>query len=381
MVRSTSSLIVLAALIASYPAPAQGQTPDRPVTDLAGSTEPNPLSGLPRPPDQPASLLQPAPTGQAYACPQLERPYFERDPRLDPADLPHPGWLFDVQLGIMGSSVVEHLGQTDPPGQVTVAVPGTAHTSDVVIVPMAALNWTVSPRFEVGYRLPSGFGEVDVAYRFLMAEGTGSTANPIAAPDATAALQSHLDMNVGDLDYASRETSLGEMWGMKWRIGLRYADVLFDSQADESLDAARAASGIFERSISNNFWGIGPHATLELNTRRNPCGLRWVGRLDTALLFGEVEQQFAELSTSRGPGGLPLSGETHLVNGQQVPMLGGFLGLDWRPACRPNLDILLGYTAEYWWNVGRLSDPDIYNGQSAGEVGTHGVVLRLEYNY
>jgi hypothetical protein len=188
-------------------------------------------------------------------------------------------------------------------------------------------------------------------------------------------------MNVGDLDYASRETSLGENWGMKWRIGLRYADLFFDSQADEPLAAATAGSGIFERSISNNFWGIGPHATLELNWRRNQCGLGWVGRLDTALLFGEVEQRFAELSTSSGPGGLPLSGETHLVNGQQVSMLSGILGLDWRPPCRPNLDILLGYTAEYWWNVGRLSDPDIYNGQSAGEVGSHGPLLRLEYNY
>ena len=68
--------------------------------------------------------------------------------------------------------VVERLGQTDPAGQITVAVPGTGHTSDVVSVPMAELNWTVSPRFELGYRLPSGFGEVDVAYRFLLAEGT-----------------------------------------------------------------------------------------------------------------------------------------------------------------------------------------------------------------
>ena len=78
--------------------------PGQPVTDLAGSTEPNPLPGLPRPPDQPASLLQPAPAGQVYGCPQLECPYFERDPRLDPAELPQPGWLFDVELGIMGSS-------------------------------------------------------------------------------------------------------------------------------------------------------------------------------------------------------------------------------------------------------------------------------------
>jgi hypothetical protein len=165
---------------------------------------------------------------------------------------------------------------------------------------------------------------------------------------------------------------------MKWRIGLRTADVFFDSQADEPLAAAAAlgASGVFERSISNNFWGIGPHAALELKRRRNPWGLGWVGRLDGALLFGDVRQRFAEVSTTPGS-----SSSFDASNPQQAPMFGGFLGLDWRPPCRPNLDILLGYTAEYWWNVGRLSDPDIYNGRSAGEVGAHGPVLRLEYNY
>ncbi len=76
------------------------------------------------------------------------------------------------------------------------AVPGTGHTGDVVIVPMAKLDWTVSPRFELGYRLPSGFGEVDVAYRFLLADGTGSTpAGSTASPDAAAALSSHLNSN------------------------------------------------------------------------------------------------------------------------------------------------------------------------------------------
>ena len=73
--------------------------------------------------------------------------------------------------------------------------------------------------------------------------------------------------------------------------------------------------------------------------------------------------------------------EIDYPNDQQVPILSGFLGLDWRPPSRPNLDILLGSTAEYWWNVGRLSDPDIYNGDSAGEMGAYGVSLRLEYNF
>jgi hypothetical protein len=163
---------------------------------------------------------------------------------------------------------------------------------------------------------------------------------------------------------------------MKWRIGLRAADVFFDSQADELPADAEHHSGIFERSISNNFWGIGPHAGLELNGRRNPWGLGWVGRLDTALLFGQVRQRFTEVSTTPGGGGV-----YDLTNDEQAPMLNGFLGLDWRPPCRASLDILVGYSAEYWWNVGRLSDPDFYNGKTAGEVGSQGPVLRLEFNY
>ena len=107
-------------------------------------------------------------------------------------------------------------------------------------------------------------------------------------------------------------------------------------------------------------------------------GMGWpIGR---GLLFGEVEQRFAELSTTPGPSGFPerrdslrqcaASADAQRLSGARLaaPM-------------PPELDILLGYTAEYWWNVGRLSDPDFYNGQSAGEVGLQAPVFRLEYNY
>ena len=71
-------------------------------------------------------------------------------------------------------------------------------------------------------------------------------------------------MNVGDVDYASHETSLGPNWLMKWRIGLRLAGLSFDSEAVEPLAAAAAGSGIFLRSIENDYFGVGPHAGLEL---------------------------------------------------------------------------------------------------------------------
>ncbi len=264
----------------------------------------------------------------------------------------------------MGATLSNQVGNTAPP------IPGVAN------VPMAALDWTISPRFELGYRLPSGFGEFDVSYRFLRTEGTGTTPQgSTASPDSDAALTSHLRINVGDIDYASNETSLGPDWRMKWRIGLRAADVFFDSQANELLAAAEAGSGIFQRSIANDFWGVGPHAGVELNTRRCPWGLGWVGRLDAALLFGKTRQTFVRTSTAGS------SAEIDFEDFEQSPLLSGFLGLDWRPPCCANLDIVLGFTAEYWWNVGRIDDPTIYNYQSAGEVGDYGGVLRLEYNY
>ncbi len=170
---------------------------------------------------------------------------------------------------------------------------------------------------------------------------------------------------------------LGPGFGMKWRIGLRTADAIFNSRADEPLaEALPPGSGFFERSISNHFWGIGPHAAVELGRRWNDYGLGVVGRLDGGLLFGRVTQEFSQLSTT--PGG----NEAYSFNNlQQVPMLGGFLGLDWCPASCPKFDFQLGYTAEYWWNVGRLSDPNLYNSQSAGEFGTSGVEFRMQYNY
>lgn len=338
-----------------------------PTASTPAATSSDILPGFPHPPDVPASLLQPA--APTYEGDTPAGPYFQRDPLLDPLDMAQPGWLFDVEVDLIGNHVLNQLANT-------VALPLPGHGSDPVSVPMARLDWTAAPRFELGYRLPSGFGEIVANYRFLSTSGRGST----PGPDTTAALTSNLDLNAGDLDYASREWSLGPEWGMKWRIGARAADVRFASIAEQPFAAAAAGSGILQMRIANEFYGIGPHAALELQRRPNDWGLGLVGRLDTALLFGTVHQHFEELSTTAGPGGLQ-GGQSDLQNAQQVPVLGGFLGLEWRPRWANQFSLQLGYMAEYWWNIGRISDPPIYNGQSAGELGTHGVVLRLECNY
>jgi hypothetical protein len=349
---------------------AVARTPARPTAN-GGSGERDPLPGLPQPPEQPASLFQPPPPGTAYGNPDLESPYFARDPLLDRFQFSQPGWLFDAELDLLGSHVFDHVGQFNSPPPIAVPF--------VVSVPMARLAWDVSPRFELGYRLPSAFGELNASYRFLEARGSGSTTDVSAAPDGTATLNSHLHIDVADLDYASHEVSLaylpGANWDMKWRLGLRSADAVFDSRADEPLAEAGSGTAVYERSINNTYWGIGPHAAVELRRRPSNWGLGLVARLDSALLFGKVRQSFVEISTSAASEGFALS------NHEQVPILSGFLGLDWRPARCPAFDLQFGVTGEYWWNVGRLSEPDVYDGETAGEIGLYGAFFRVEYNY
>jgi Legionella pneumophila major outer membrane protein precursor len=368
MARLSCLLVVLPVLVGIPPAPqafAQTQKPPSasPAPVPSTATEPDVLPGLPRPPDAPGSLLREPAAPSAYSCDPLPGPYFERDPRLDPPPLPPPGWFTDVDVGVVGSHVKNRLREIVLVGS---RLPETVH------LPAAELEWTIGPRIELGYRLPSGFGEFAVAYRFFATDGSGS----VLGPDGIAALKSRLAVNMVDVHYASREISLWPHCDMKWRFGLRWADAFFDSRAEESFAAAAAGSGIFQTRVSNNFWGVGPHVGLELAKRFPGSGLSLVGWADGATLLGRIRQNLFEASTSPGADGQLATGNTRLTVSQDVPIVSAFLGLGWQPPRYPCSHVFLGYHYEYWWNVGRNSST-----LSRGELGDQGPVLRAEINF
>jgi Legionella pneumophila major outer membrane protein precursor len=351
-----------AAPTATGPGLAAGQTLETPVYDTG---EPGVLPNLPHPPEIPSSLYQqPAPV-PPYACAPLPGPYFEKDPLLDPPCLPQPGWFADADLEIVGPHFKDRLVDTV---QVDGRPPDTVH------VPGADLDWTVLPRIEVGYRLSSGFGEFLVGYRFFSTDGSAV----LPSPDGTAAVRSRLDLNMVDMDYASREF-FTDQWPyvhMKWRFGLRWADAYFDTQALESFTAAAAGTGVFERGASNNFWGLGPHLGLELDRPFCGTGLDLVGWADGATLLGRLRQNFFEEATTLGSNGLPPYGNTRESVSQDVPIINLFIGLSWRPPNYPYFRAYAGYAYEYWWNVGRNS-----NTLSRGELSDQGVLLRAGFTY
>jgi hypothetical protein len=301
----------------------------------------------------PAPAAPPTPT---FAPAFLPGPYFEVDPLLDRPPLPPPGWFTDVDLGVVIPHVKNHLTN-----QVQLA---GATGPDTVQVGAAPLDWTVLPRFEVGYRLPSGFGACALSYRFLGTQGTGTT----LGMDGPAALKSRLDLNEVSLDYISDETSLWPNWDMRWRVGLRLAFIYFDSRAEESQALAAAGSGIFAQRDSNWFGGAGLHAGLELGRQIDGTGLAFVMRGDFGLYLARIQQGFFEESTDG------LAAQTRNSGSQGVPQMQLFFGLRWQPPRWRAADFSVGYQYEHWWDLGKLRD-------STAELSEQGLALRAEFRF
>jgi hypothetical protein len=356
MARTLPVLPILALLAALLPASlALAQAP-KSSPDSGAVATPDPLPGLPQPLDTPRSLMQPEqPLGPHGDTP--EQPYFELNPYLDPPQLPQPGWLADVQLGGLDPHFKNKLSET---------VTTSDGTTATVHAPGAALDWAFAGRVEAGYRIPSGWGELALSYRFFNTSGSEAG----VGEDGAAALSSRLDVNIIDLDYASREFSLWPHWDMKWRLGVRTAFVYYDSQAQESAAVAATGSGLPFQRNTNNFTGAGPHASVELARHFEDSGLAFITKVDAASIIGQLSQDFFAQSLAGG------TGQTIDRATQDVPVLHWDIGLSWQPPNWKNVQISAGYEYEYWWNVGRFS-----NGVSRADMSDSGLFLRAAINY
>jgi hypothetical protein len=276
------------------------------------------------------------------------------EPLLDhPVSAP-PGWFVGIDLSVLGPHIKNRL---QAPVTVNGFEPNTVH------LPTAELDWVGSPRFELGYRFPEGVGELLVSYRFLATEGS-DTLSAFDLDGSEGFLKSRLNLDVVDIDYASCECSLYAHWTMKWRVGVRIADVFFSSRAD----------GLFiEQRTSNNFVGAGPHVGLDLWRSLSIPGLALFGRIEGAGVIGEIHQSFEEkffLDDGRLVGGATTAHDT-----QFLPVLTFRTGLSWTP-CR-NFHwsrFAFGYELEQWWNLGEA-------GGSHAELTTQGIFFSGEFTF
>lgn len=360
MVRSSRVLLVLGLLAGACCAPrAFGQ-------GVPSSSEPLPC--LPVVPDLPRSLYAPPPPQPPPLCIEDDC-YLEPDPKLDTPELPLPGFFVNAEIAPTWAAVRKE-GINAP---VTIFAPGGT-TNTVAIPGHAALATTVVPRIEVGYRLPSGFGEVLCAFQSLSTSGSQYG----VGPDGPAQLTSKLSIQMLDFDYASREMCLRPCWDMRWWFGMRAAVAYYSNEALESPAVAATGFGGFSQQTTNIWEGAGPHFGLEIARRDLWHGLGLVARTDAFFTLGRLHQGF--FAEVQNPDGSLSSGYNRFGSSQSPFVLTSQVGLRWEPPELPHSFFFLGYVEQYWWYVMQRNndDPNLSNN---GEISTNGLWLRAEFNF
>jgi hypothetical protein len=360
MDRRLTELVLLAAVLATSAAPAAAQQPllgpaaparpvvrssqtrwvaaDQAVEDIGApvgeSQQRQILQSLPELPSQPRSLFDPAPP-LGPPPRDLEHPYLERDPLLDPADWPQPGWFTDIDVG----AIKPHVTYT-----IANPIQTQLNAAPIVQIGSAHLNCAVAPRFEIGYRLPSGFGEISVSDRFFNTGGSDT----VLRPDGPAHRSSTFFLNYTDVDYASRELTPWANWSLKFRGGVRFAQTAFTTRLDESFAEAAAGSGVFAQTQSNRAGGGGVHFGVAAD-RRLGRGWTLVSQADASDLFMRTTQTATATRTTMTPAGGFDTGSFGTTFIQQNPILTVQLGLNYQPARWRNSRFYLGYFGQFWY--------------------------------
>lgn len=329
------------------PPPVGLGVPLPPPPGMGAVLPPPPGSGTPLPP---APLLPPP--YNPYQ--DTNGPLLRGDPLLDQPAYPPPGWFGAVELNVLAPHIKN--GLVAP-----VAVDGASPQN--VQLPGASLDWTGAPRLEVGYRFPEGCGEVLASYRLLNSQGT-DTLLGFDLDGGPGFLRSQLSANVLDLDYSSREYSLAPHWDLKWKLGIRLADIFFDSRAEGAL---------LEERTSNLFYGAGPHVGLDLWRTFDVPELGLFFRLEGASVIGQIRQSFEQVEMT--PDGGLVGGATNVHTTQTVPVLSLQLGLSWTPCWHGRYSrFAFGYEFERWWYLGEA-------GESHAELTDQGLFFRAEFGF
>jgi hypothetical protein len=301
---------------------------------------------LPNIPLRPAAYILP-PVDQQPEVPPIV------DPILDDSPVAGPGFFSNVELFFVRPHLNSHLT-----GNVTVS-PTQVDTVDVQI--NGSMGTTVSPRFEVGYRLPQQLGEFLIADRFETIQRT-------LIPADAALEKDRLAMNLIDFDWGNRHPFGLQLpgWDIRFNVGVRLGTIYYDAKQDFAVSPL--GPDVTEQKATNYFIGVGPESGLELSREIFVPGLAIIGRVSGADMFGELHQTFSQT----------IAGSTFsssFRNQVAIPNLTVQAGLSYTLPGWNYSRILLGYVWEEFWQLGRLG----FSGN--GDLLNRGLFLRAEFNF
>jgi hypothetical protein len=317
-----------------------------------------PCTGAADPPPVPAPAPPPA-----YVLPPVNEPlvpaFIRPDPLLERPEAPMPGPFFNVE------TTVDFVHLRNQPSIPVVISPTQ---TDVIRFPGNRLDDTVTPRFEIGYRLPDGLGDFRLSYRFLVTSGNNDFTNADLGPVSQ---HGRLDLNVLDLLYTTREYSLDPHWAMWWWVGVRYSYLYFDSRVNV-LNPGTDVGSVLAQSESNSVWGLGPMFGLEVDRKTSVPGLALFFRDDISGMWARIKQVGTEdVVPGAGVTGFNLS---RIQTSLGVPTFDFTVGLSYTIPEWNQSRLMIGYHYEVWWQIGRLND-------SRGTLEEQGLFLRAEFNF
>lgn len=318
------------------------------------------------PPPKPGPLVVPLapvpPNGPVVGSPPILMPPPPPEPLPAPpappdhwndrANSPTCGWFATVELDMVGAHVKNRLTED------VVFFNGLI---DTIHLPMASLDWTLSPRFEAGYRFANNGGQFSAVYRFLTTEGRGTLANFDLG--ALATLRSRLEFNVVDFAYGSGYLVPGPYSDVQWSVGVRLAQAFFDTKAENLFREVRT---------SNQFFGVGPLGAVEWWRRLDTPGFALYGRLEGSVPLGSIHQGYEEVfrlnHTDR------FGAATSQRQTQAVPTFSLDIGLGWTPQWSRFARFSFGYHLERWWELGEVND-------SSADLTTQGLFFKGEFSF
>jgi hypothetical protein len=322
----------------------------------------------------PAPTPESGPRQPAYVLPPPSWPTFDfsrPDPLLNRPNAAQPGWYTNVETNILFIHLRNQLGGP---------VPNTL-TGNMDFVKFAGnpYNPTVSPRFEVGYRLADNWGSIQLGYRFLASRGTDQvTSGPEDNIQAPANQLGRVDFNMADLTYVSREFALGPYWNMRWGAGLRAMYFFFDSQL-QFINPTSEEGAILKQTESNHLRAYGVWAFLDLERKMPIPGLALFGRLEGTDFYARTSEVYTE-TVAGAPGAAPL-GFVNRFDGSVGPsILREVAGVSYTVPRWNYSRFMLGYQYETYFHIGRQSPPD-GNVDTRGQLDLQGFFLRADFNF
>lgn len=298
----------------------------------------------------------------------------------DLAELPYVqlGWFANAEASVYAPRV---LGQFQSDTLLDNAFP-----NNPIVLSVAPLNVSVSPRIEIGYRYERGLGETRFGYQFY--DFRGNDTIPDYDLGSPAQRSSHVSGQVFDLDFCELEfnaeniplihpifkfagrSGLGRPLSrqvtpppleMRFLIGGRGANYFTETEAVGLTTSDH---------VSSNFWGGGLHFTWDLNQRlRHDVPFYWHLRAEGSGAFGRLDQKF---SRTRGAVTAVATDPQSWIG---VPTVSLEAGLSWAPQlpCRKTR-VTLAYHYEQWFSYGQgtVSDTNLI---------LNGILLRGEWKF